>query len=199
MSGVGSNVRRHRCRLGRVDAARVEPARCWACVAVGTAQMRAGKCGLNGHVLGSLIEGLGIPRWRYVTAPFGWGSHPTMAAPSPICAAAWYDPSTGCGGVGWFWGPSSCSLPRSRSSPPRRAPALVPQGVADAVQHDGGGPGRRRLVRNETWPAPASRTDVPLGDYAGEADPFGVATFGLQTDTLDRSPPTISTTPTGGP
>jgi hypothetical protein len=59
---------------------------------------------------------------------------------------------------------------------------------ADAPHTPAGSPasssGGHRVSTTSSPSGPAVALDVPLGDYAGEANPFGVATFGLATGTL---------------
>ena len=100
------------------------------------------------------------------------------------------DPSIRPGGHGWSRDRSSCSWRRSRSSPPKGARPR-------SAQHAGSGTSTRisatwngapssngRLASNLSSPSKGVALDVPLGVYAGDANPFGVATFGSNTGTI---------------
>lgn len=73
----------------------------------------------------------------------------------------------------------------SESAPVTRTPGTIASRATTPAVHgsssSGAGPGPDASTSTTT---PGVAHDIPLGDYAGEADPFGVATFGLQTGTV---------------
>ncbi len=140
--------------------------------------------------VGSLTHGLGIPRWMYANRTTRVGGVIRQWPPPPLLEPRVTRPIYR---VWWVWAvlgsvvmvlASITFVTASESAP---AVTHSPQSGASTTTVAGQGAPSSSDRQGAVVSPPSSNGvahKIPLGDYAGEANPFGVATFGLQTGTL---------------
>jgi Glycosyl hydrolase family 26 len=141
---------------------------------------------------GDLIEKRGVPLWVSdpqsvqvggVARQWPPAPPPTPAAPRPLYRMWWAWVALASVVVGL----ASITFAASSESAPVFAPKVhkATPGKTSAANR---APGAHRQPGSTTPTSLANGIahGIALGDYAGEADPFGVATFGLQTGTEPR-------------
>ncbi|HLM96384.1 MAG TPA: glycosyl hydrolase [Acidimicrobiales bacterium] len=140
--------------------------------------------------VGSLIDGLRLPRWMSLARTLRVGGGMRQWPPPPASVPPVPRPIYR---IWWAWGvlgsvvvllASITFVARSESAP---VPAQVTR--TGTLTHpgapgDGTSPGASPGSSGAAGSGVGSARDVPLGVYAGEGNLFGVAGFGLQTGTL---------------
>jgi hypothetical protein len=138
---------------------------------------------------GALIEKRGIPQWMYAPRSFRVGGVIRQWPPPPPATAPVPRPIYR---VWWAWVVLGSVVVLLASitfvATSESAPVVIPKRhhvASSGTKAARGSASHRHAPSTPPTTAPNGIAHgIPLGDYAGEANPFGVATFGLQTGTL---------------